>query len=129
VNNEPTEVRDLLRLKRYEQPSDEYFEDFVGEFHRRQREDLLKRSARSLLAERVSVWLREMGVAKWAYGAGLAYAVLMLGFFMWPRGGTEYQAKSPVLSGGNRTLEHVEFATPLNFDGTVERESAEPKEF
>ena len=99
MTNEPTEVRDLLRLKRYEQPSEDYFEDFVDEFHRRQREELLKRSARSLLAERLSVWLREMGVAKWAYGAGLAYAVLMVGFFVWPRGGTEHQAISPVLSG------------------------------
>jgi hypothetical protein len=130
VNTESTEVQDLLRLKRYEQPSDEYFEEFVDAFHRRQREDLLKCSARSLFVERLSVWLREMGIAKWAYGAGLAYAALMVGFLMWPQGGVDSHANAPVLSGGNRTLEHAEFAAPLNFDGTSEREAAEPtKEF
>ena len=130
MKDEPTELQDLLRLKRYEQPSEEYFEDFVDEFHRRQREDLLKCSARSLFAERVSVWLREMGMAKWAYGAGLAYALLMVGFLLWPRdGGVEHQANTPVLSGGSRTLEQVEFLQPLNFDGSAEREAAEPKEF
>lgn len=129
MNNESTEVQDLLRLKRYEQPSEEYFEEFVDEFHRRQREDLLKCSARSLFAERVTVWLREMGMAKWAYGVGLAYAALMVGFLLWPRDGADHQANTPVLSGGGRTLEPVEFLQPLNFDGPADREAAEPKEF
>ena len=129
MNTESTEVQDLLRLKRYEQPTDEYFVEFVDEFHRRQREDLLKRSARSLLAERLSLWMRELGMAKWAYGAGLGYAVLLVGFLVWPRGGgEETHVSSPALSGG-RTLEHVEFATPLNFDGVVEAGAAEAKEF
>ena len=129
MNTESTEVQDLLRLKRYEQPSDEYFEDFVSEFHRRQREDLLKRSARSLLAERVSVWMRELGMAKWAYGAGLGYALLLVGFLVWPRGdGEGPQVSSPALPG-NRTLEHVEFAAPLHIEGTSENGPAEAKEF
>jgi len=32
------EIRSLLRLKRYEQPPPDYFENFLHEFHRRQRE-------------------------------------------------------------------------------------------
>ena len=66
MNTDSTELQNLLRLKRYETPSDEYFDDFLDEFHRRQREDVLKRSARSLLMERVSVWFKELGMAKWA---------------------------------------------------------------
>jgi hypothetical protein len=36
------EIARLLRLKRYEQPSPDYFENFLHEFHRRQRDELLR---------------------------------------------------------------------------------------
>ncbi len=45
----------------------------------------MKRSARSLFLERLSVWFREMGSAKWAFAAGTAYALLMVLFFVWPK--------------------------------------------
>jgi hypothetical protein len=118
VNTESTEIQKLLHLKRYEHPSDEYFEEFVEEFHRRQREDMVKRSARSLFMERLSVWLKELGMAKWAYGAGVAYAALMVGFMAWPRGGVEGPTAAPDLPG-DPILENVEFEKlkPLHFDG------------
>jgi hypothetical protein len=37
------QITKLLRLKRYEQPSPRYFENFLHEFHRRQRDELLRR--------------------------------------------------------------------------------------
>jgi len=36
------EITKLLRLKRYEQPRPGYFENFLHEFHRRQRDELLR---------------------------------------------------------------------------------------
>jgi hypothetical protein len=36
------EISKLLRLKRYEQPAPGYFENFLHEFHRRQRDELLR---------------------------------------------------------------------------------------
>ena len=104
VNNDHTETQNLIALKRYESPSDEYFEEFLEEFHHRQREDVLKRSARSLFMERLSVWFKELGMAKWAYGAGVAYAALMIGFVAWPKGADTPTADLP----GNRNLEHVD---------------------
>src|SRR5690606_31478091 len=48
----PDQTPKLLRLKRYESPPEGYFTSFLEEFHRRQREDVLKRSSRSLFLER-----------------------------------------------------------------------------
>src|SRR3954470_13663599 len=41
-NFDDKEISALLRLKRYEQPPPGYFENFLHEFHRRQRDELLK---------------------------------------------------------------------------------------
>jgi hypothetical protein len=104
VNNDHTEIQNLIALKRYEGPSDEYFDEFLEEFHRRQREDVLKRSSRSLFAERLKVWFEELGMAKWAYGAGVAYAALMIAFVAWPK------SSNPTadVPGANGTIEHVD---------------------
>jgi hypothetical protein len=120
VNTDSTELQNLLRLKRYETPSDEYFDDFLDEFHRRQREDVLKRSARSLLMERMSVWFKELGMAKWAYGAGVAYAALMIAFVAWPKGGTDASASNPDVP----TLEPVAHEKPVV---DQEKDDAEPE--
>ena len=72
------QIQDLLKLKRYEQPREGYMDDFVKEFHQRQRE--LHRTPQrksSALASWLSYWFRELHAAKWAYGMGIAYACLM----------------------------------------------------
>ena len=46
------ETQRLIRLKRYEQPPEGYFENFLDEFHERQRADLVRKSSRSLFVER-----------------------------------------------------------------------------
>lgn len=66
----------LIRLKRYEQPSADYFDGFLKEFHRRQRSELLKRSSFSLFAERLSTYLADPGEQKWAYAPVLAVFAL-----------------------------------------------------
>lgn len=78
-------VQQLISLKRHEHPDDAYFEELLEEFHRRQRQELLQQSSRSLLFERIKTWYA--GTSKWNYvmGAGAAYATIFFAaMFFWP---------------------------------------------
>lgn len=79
------EVQKLVRLKRYETPREDYFEDFLSEFQERQRAELLKRSSRSLFIERVGTTLRQVSSVKWVALGSVAYATIMAGIFFTPR--------------------------------------------
>ena len=46
------EIARLLRLKRYEQPPPDYFENFLHEFRRRQRDELLRQPLWRICVER-----------------------------------------------------------------------------
>jgi hypothetical protein len=46
------EIPRVLRLKRYEQPPPGYFENFISEFHRRQRDELLREPLWSTCVDR-----------------------------------------------------------------------------
>src|SRR6266481_6246816 len=47
-----SEIARLLRLKRYEQPPPGYFENFLHEFHRRQRDELVRQPLWRICVER-----------------------------------------------------------------------------
>jgi hypothetical protein len=79
------QIGDLLALKRNERPEEGYWQDFLCDFHRNQREQAVKQSGLTHLVGRVAGWFSEMGPSKWAYGAGLAYAAVTVGFFLTPR--------------------------------------------
>lgn len=84
-SNEFSSVQQLISLKRHEQPEDAYFEEFLQEFQRRQRQELLQRSSFSLFKERVGTWFADTNKWNFVWGGGLAYAVLLLGFVLWPK--------------------------------------------
>ncbi len=69
-------MQKLLRLKRYEQPPAEYYEEFLREFHHRQRAELLKPSLSTLLLERFASWSSEFRVPAFAYAGATALAVV-----------------------------------------------------
>ncbi len=80
--NEFEDVRRFIRLKRYEQPPEGFQEDFVIEFQRRQRADLLQRSSVGLFLERLGTYVTGFGRQRLLVGAGLSYAAAMLIFFV-----------------------------------------------
>ncbi len=71
------DIHKLLRLKRYEHPSPDYFERFIDQLHERQRSDLLKQPALVLLWERIVHAFPEFHVPRLAY-AGVAVAAVVL---------------------------------------------------
>ncbi len=89
------ELQDLINLKKYEQPEEGYFDDFLVEFQQRQRSEMLKTSARGLLIERAKAWFSEFGAMRWVIGAGAAYAAVVLVFNFIPSQEIEKSAMLP----------------------------------
>src|SRR5215510_3021642 len=66
------QLQKLLRIKRFEQPPPGYFDRTLIEFHRRLREELLRRSASLIWWERFVSGLGTFRVPSYAYGAAFA---------------------------------------------------------
>ena len=97
--DELTEVQRLLRLKRYEAPAPEYFEDFLSEFQSRQRAEMLKRPLWRLVLDRFEGALPTFQLAQVAYTGSCAVALLVAGIsaeriLTSPTGGTFTAAKT-----------------------------------
>ncbi len=73
---EESDISKLLRLKRYEQPPPGYFDDFLHEFRRRQRAELLKQPMWQTLWERLMSVAPTFRVPQMAYAAIIACAVI-----------------------------------------------------
>ena len=71
------EIAALLRLKRYEQPPPAYFENFLHEFHRRQRDELLKQPLWRIFMERAHDFMMRLNVpALGSYPAAVTAALV-----------------------------------------------------
>lgn len=71
------QLQALLRLKKHEQPPPGYFDDLLLAVQRRQREEMLRRPAWALMAERVGAFFASLR-RDWAY-VGTMAGVLMIG--------------------------------------------------
>jgi hypothetical protein len=107
------QLQTLLRLKRYEQPPPEYFERALTEFHRRQRQELLRRSAFQIWFERFVSSFWSFRVPSYAYGAAFGIflvAATIVGSGVWAPTRTTTDAGGG-LSGISATPSGIEVST------------------
>ena len=95
------QLRALLSLKRHEKPPASYIGDFLREFHLRLRDDGFRDAGGDSLWRRFGDWLAEPGLARWAYGAGLAYAGVLMAVILLPH---EVPVEGPPLQPVNHPV-------------------------
>src|SRR5438046_10652052 len=71
------EIGRLLRVKKYEQPPAGYFEKFLHEFHRRQRDELLRQPLWKIALGRAQDFMMSLNVARLASYQVAVTAVLL----------------------------------------------------
>src|SRR5207244_12990918 len=74
---EDNEIGRLLRLKKYEQPPPGYFENFLHELHRRQRDELLRQPLWRIALGRAQDFMLRLNVARSASYPVAVTAVLL----------------------------------------------------
>lgn len=92
--NDFKETRRLIRLKRYEQPPQDYHDNFLDEFRERQRSEILRRSSMRLFLERLATFISEIGKSRWAIGCVMVYGVVALLLMMNRQAGDNDEALS-----------------------------------
>ena len=80
--NEFEDIQRLIRLKRFEQPEEGFTENFLHQFHQRQRAEMLKQSSVDLLLERFTTWWSHLLVPKWSLAVA---AVAVCAMSLWLR--------------------------------------------
>ncbi len=76
-NFDDKEIATLLRLKRHEQPPPGYYENFLHEFHRRQRAELLKQPLWRIALQRAQDFMFQVNVPSLTSYPVAAAAVLV----------------------------------------------------
>ena len=71
------QIGQLFRLKKYEQPPPGYFENFLHEFHRRQRDELLKEPVWRIALQRTQDFLFRLNIPGVASYPALATALVV----------------------------------------------------
>jgi hypothetical protein len=100
------QIENLLALKRHELPEEGYWQDFLGEFHQRQRQRAVSNSGFAGLWNRATAWFAGVRPTGWVYGAGLAYATVTIALLVIPReAGVEQAPATPVIYQEDRVDE------------------------
>ena len=105
------EITKLLRLKRYEQPPPGYFEDFLHEFHRRQRDELLRQPLWRICFDRARDFVVSFNLATLTSYPAAVTAVLVCAAVISLR---IYQEPGPAISVA--TQNRPVLAVPANAD-------------
>lgn len=79
------EMERLFASRRDLKMGDAYWQNFLGEFHRKEREKAAKRPGWLVGMSELLQRFSELGPTKWAYAGGLAYAAVTAAFLLTPR--------------------------------------------
>ena len=115
-----SEIARLLRLKRYEQPPPGYFENFLHEFHRRQRDELLRQPLWRICLERAHTFMLGLDVRSLAsYPAAVTAvlvcaAVISLKIYQQPETGRVALQSPPALSVPANTEGEWSLGSPVS---------------
>ena len=112
------EITALLRLKRFEQPPPGYFEDFLHEFHRRQRDELLKQPLWRICLERAHDFMLRLNVpALGSYPAAVTAALVcaaVISLNLYQTTPETHTAQSgPALSAATNATSELTLASPV----------------
>ncbi len=116
MDDQFNDLQRLLRLKRHEAPPPEYFEDFLFEFHRCQRAELLRRPLWRLALDRLEGALPTFTPARYAYTgsctAAVAVAALMSGHILMRGAGVSHGTTLASANVGSSSTAHVSAKMP-----------------
>jgi hypothetical protein len=114
-----TEISRLLRLKRYEQPPPGYFDNFLHEFHRRQRNELLRQPLWRICFDRARDFVFQFNLSTLTSYPVAVTAVLMcaailsLKIYQTPQPVTVALKDRPVIAVPASTDEEWTLASPV----------------
>lgn len=94
MNEDFEELRKLMALKRFERPPEGFVEDFLAEFHERQRRELLQKSSLSLWWERLMTRLESWSAPQW--GLAGAAAMCLVAAVSWLKPAEDATAGQPM---------------------------------
>lgn len=98
MNDEYDEITKLMSLKRFERPPESFTEDFLVEFHQRQRRELLQKSSVSLFWERLMTHFEGWTAPNW--GLAGAAAMVLVAAVTWMKPAEESTAARPLDRSG-----------------------------
>jgi hypothetical protein len=118
MSDELSPIQKLIRLKRYEQPPEDYFEDFLLDFQRHQRAEMLQRPVWQIAWERANLWLEGFRVPAIAYASILVAALGATGLMMTSQGGSS-AAGNAIAANAPSAVNVSSSATPTHPVATV----------
>src|SRR6059058_4436340 len=115
-----SEIARLLRVKRYEQPPAGYFDNFLHEFHRRQRDELLRQPLWRICLERAQNFMLQLDVRSLtSYPVAVAAvlvcaAVISLKIYQQPETARVALQSPPAISTPVSAEEELNLASPVS---------------
>jgi hypothetical protein len=122
MNDDPSDLQKLIRLKRFEQPPEDFVDNFVAEFARRQRVAQMKPSWWTHVRESFSEFMASWSTPQWAMATAAA-AIAVAAIVSQTKGDAQREPNANVLEV-NR-VDKWKVAPHIYLEGDTGRSRAE----